>query len=106
MAELSKYDLILEELSSLERHFAMLSRRNKELILKAESLELLNKQLSAENSGLNKRIAELEAKLESVIKENNSLRSNNGSSLTLKDKESLKLQINDLINKIDFHLRS
>lgn len=105
MTELSKYDLILEELNSLERHFSMLSRRNKELILKAESLELLNKQLAAENSGLNKKIAELEAKLEGVIKENNSLRSN-GNSLNLKDKESLKLQINELINKIDFHLRS
>ncbi|MGE5680318.1 MAG: hypothetical protein ACM34K_05500 [Bacillota bacterium] len=105
MTELSKYDLILEELNSLERHFSMLSRRNKELILKAESIELLTKQLAAENSGLNKKIAELEAKLEGVIKENNSLRSN-GNSLNLKDKESLKLQINELINKIDFHLRS
>lgn len=105
MAELSKYDLILEELNSLEKHFSMLSRKNKELLLKAESLELLNAQLSAENTGLNKKIAELEARLESVIKENNSLRSN-GNSLNLKDKESLKLQINELINKIDFHLRS
>lgn len=105
MAELSKYDLIIEELNSLEKHFSMLSRKNKELLLKAESLELLNAQLSAENTGLNKKIAELEARLEGVIKENNSLRSN-GNSLNLKDKESLKLQINELINKIDFHLRS
>ncbi|MDP4175824.1 MAG: hypothetical protein Q8933_17740 [Bacteroidota bacterium] len=105
MAELSKYDLILEELNSLEKHFSMLSRKNKELLLKSESLELLNAQLSAENTGLNKKIAELEARLEGVIKENNSLRSN-GNSLNLKDKESLKLQINELINKIDFHLRS
>ncbi|MGE5497525.1 MAG: hypothetical protein ACM3Q2_05630 [Syntrophothermus sp.] len=105
MTELSKYDYILEELSSIERQLTMLSRRNKELLLKAESLELLNRQLSNENAVLNRKVAELESKLEVVVKENNSLRSD-GSSLNLKDKENLKLQIGELINKIDFHLRS
>lgn len=105
MTELSKYDYILEELSSIERQLTMLSRRNKELLLKAESLELLNRQLSNENAVLNRKVAELESKLELVVKENNSLRSD-GSSLNMKDKENLKLQIGEMISKIDFHLRS
>lgn len=102
--ELSKYDVILEEINSLEKQAAFLARKNRDLVSRVESLENSNRELSLVNAELNSKLLELEGKLESLLKDNDSLRK--GNSLNLKERESLKMQINDLISKIDYHLRS
>lgn len=104
MAELSKYEYILDELNSLEKHISFMSKKNKELNSKVSILEKINAEMAAENSELNKKIMELETKIEIVKKEQNG--GKNGNLLNTKEKEQLKIQITDLINKIDFHLRS
>ncbi|MGE5399109.1 MAG: hypothetical protein ACM3S2_01825 [Ignavibacteriales bacterium] len=104
MTELSKYDLILDELNSLEKQFYILAKKNKDLLLRIENLERTNREFVFENSSLKSKVVELETRIEELKKENSNLR--NGSSLNLKERENLKAQINELISKIDFHLRS
>ncbi|MGE5431522.1 MAG: hypothetical protein ACM3QX_10630 [Syntrophomonadaceae bacterium] len=104
MTELSKYDIILEELNALEKQFLAQSKKSKDLLARIETLERTNREFVFENSGLKSKVIELESKLEDLKRENNNLR--NGGTLNRKDREDLKAQINELISKIDFHLRS
>ncbi|MCU7495087.1 MAG: hypothetical protein HF314_04050 [Ignavibacteria bacterium] len=104
MTELSKYDVILEELNALEKQFYALAKKNKDLLNRIETLERTNREFVFENSGLKSKVIELETALEDLKRENINLR--NGGTLNGKDREDLKAQINELISKIDFHLRS
>jgi predicted nuclease with TOPRIM domain len=90
LPELSKFDIILDELASLERQVINLTQKNKELLY--------------DNSTLSAHINELEEQLKSLDKENDIL--SNSNSLNLKEREELKQKINELVNKIDYHLRS
>ena len=90
MPELSKFDIILDELVSLEKLVISLTQRNKELLY--------------DNSRLSIHINELEEQLNSLNKENEILVNSN--SLNFKEREELKQKINELVSKIDFHLRS
>lgn len=90
MTELSKYDMIFEELSVLEKQVTNLVNRNKELM--------------KENFALQSRIKELEDKHSVLTNEVEDLK--RGGITNLKERESLKLKLNELVNKIDFHLRS
>lgn len=90
MTELSKYDIIFEELTVLEKQVLNLLNRNKELL--------------KENSALQSRIKELEDKQSVLVNEVEDLK--RGGITNLKERESLKLKLNELVNKIDFHLRS
>jgi len=90
LPELSKFDIILDELVSLEKLVISLTQRNKELLY--------------DNSRLSIHINELEEQLNSLNKENEILVNSN--SLNFKEREELKQKINELVSKIDFHLRS
>ncbi|MCX6149043.1 MAG: hypothetical protein NTX22_00800 [Ignavibacteriales bacterium] len=90
MTELLKFDIILDELTSLERQVISLTQKNKEL--------------SYDNSRLSVKINELEEQIRSLYKENDILVNSN--SLNLKEREELKQKINELVSKIDYHLRS
>lgn len=90
MTEISKYDLIFEELSVLEKQVLNLVNKNRELL--------------KENSSLQTRIKELEEKGSYLVNELDELK--RGGITNLKERESLKLKLNELVNKIDFHLRS
>jgi chromosome segregation ATPase len=96
--------VILEELNALEKQFSAQSKKIRDLLARIETLERTNREFVFENSGLKSKVIELESKLEDLKRENNNLR--NGGALNRKDREDLKAQINELISKIDFHLRS
>lgn len=105
MAELSKFDIIVEELNALERQIGGVSKRNTEIIVKFDTLEKANKHLINENSNLNMKISELERRIESLLKERDTLVKEHNVS-NIKEKETLKIQIDGLINRINHHLRS
>ena len=105
MTELSKYDIILDELNSFEKQIAGLCRKNTEILPKYNALEKANKHLLNENSSLKIKILELESKIESLLKEKETLIKGNNL-FNNKEKEDLKLQIDGLINKINNHIRS
>lgn len=105
MAEISKFDIIVEELSALEKQIGGISKRNTEIVVKFDALEKANKHLINENSNLKIKVLELERRLESLLKERESLL-NEHNLLNVKEKENLKVQIDGLINRINHHLRS
>jgi len=90
LPEISKLDIILDELASLEKQVINLTQKNKELLY--------------DNSRLSLHINELEEQLNSLNKENEILINSN--SLNSKEREELKQKINELVSKIDYHLRT
>jgi len=104
LTESSKYDLFMEELTSLEKQVYIFVQKNYELSDKNLRLEKKLQQFESENEVLKLRIEELESKLnDSSFEENNLFQTD---SITVEDREVLRSKISELISKIDYHLRS
>lgn len=103
MAESSKYDFFTDELTALEKQIYVFLQKNEEL--QHENKELSNrlKNIDKENEVLKLKLQEIEAKL-NQFEENGS--QNYSEAFNSEEKEDLKNKISDLINKIDYHLRS
>ncbi|MGK9367884.1 hypothetical protein ACSSWA_03175 [Melioribacter sp. Ez-97] len=102
MPDLNKYDMFLEELGSLEKEIYYFLQKGQELV---EANKLLNEKinlLERENSELKKKISDIESKL-SKISENESHLIVSGNK---EEREALKNKISELIERIDYHLRS
>lgn len=105
MAETTKYDLFLEEITTLEKQIYYFIQKGSEVIEANEALNSRINQLEKENEALKKRINEIEAKLsKSLLLNDENLFGNE--TLNLEEREALKSKINDLIARIDYHLRS
>ncbi len=103
MGERTKYDLFMEELSSLEKQVYFLVQKNRELADNIVESNKTNKNLEKENEVLKLRIEELEAQLA----EPSSRESNRDSKvISTLNKDIMKKQIDDLVNIIDYHLSS
>lgn len=104
MAETTKYDLFLDELNALEKQIYYFIQKGTELL---ESNQALNNRINLierENETLRKKISEIESKVsKSLFKEENLF---GNETFNLEEKEVLKNKINELIAKIDYHLRS
>ena len=103
MAESSKYDFFTDELTALEKQIYVFLQKNEEL--QHENRELSNriKNIDKENEVLKLKLQEIETKL-NHFEENGS--QNYSEAFNPEEKEELKNKISDLINKIDYHLRS
>lgn len=103
MSELSKYEIFLQELSSVEVQVS----GHKEL---CEELKNRNKELEKKLSALQRENEYLKLQIEN--EENSEERRGVGNgenvfgSLSVKERESLKLKITDVITKINNHLTS
>lgn len=91
MSELSKYEIFLQELSSVEVQVSA----QKEL---CEELKNRNKELEKKLSALQRENEYLKLQIENG--------ENVFGSLSVKERESLKLKITDVITKINNHLTS
>ncbi|MEE9431315.1 MAG: hypothetical protein V3V16_09765 [Melioribacteraceae bacterium] len=104
MGDTSKYDLFLQEIVSLEKIVHNYVGTNKELLeIKKISEERID-QLQSENKVLVNKIKELERKSNSV--EENIATTLSKKKLDVNERENLKSQIDDLIEKIDYHIHS
>ncbi len=104
MGDTSKYDLFLQEIVSLEKIVHNYVGTNKELLeIKKISEERID-QLQSENKVLVNKIKELERKSNSV--EENITATLSKKKLDVNERENLKSQIDDLIEKIDYHIHS
>ncbi|RJP71533.1 MAG: hypothetical protein C4539_04810 [Ignavibacteriales bacterium] len=92
MTEISKFEILFDELALLEKQVMNLSQKNKEL--------------SFDNSKLIIRISELEDQLKNLKKENEILINSGTLNLNSKEREEIKQKITELVGKIDNHLRS
>ncbi|OGU55013.1 MAG: hypothetical protein A2V66_08060 [Ignavibacteria bacterium RBG_13_36_8] len=104
MAETSKYDFFMDELSSLEKQLYTFVQKSFELTDKNSKIEKKMQQLEKENDVLKMKIREIENKLNNSLFNDNSLFNND--SLKLEDRELIKSKISELISKIEYHLRS
>jgi len=104
VADLSKYEIILEELKSLENQVSAGTEKNTALKDAIIKLEETNRVLQDENFVLKERIKELELKSQIAFK------SSSGDLVESLNKignnEELKVKLKELINKINFHLSS
>jgi len=92
LTEISKFEILFDELALLEKQVMNLSQKNKEL--------------SFDNSKLIIRISELEDQLKNLKKENEILINSGTLNLNSKEREEIKQKITELVGKIDNHLRS
>ncbi|MEG8945729.1 hypothetical protein [Rosettibacter firmus] len=104
MAEVTKYDMFLEELNALEKDIYYFIQKGNEIIEANQALNNRIVQLEKENEILKKRLAEIENKLsKSNISQDNLF---SLEKISIEERESLKNKISELIAKIDYHLRS
>ena len=103
MADTSKYDLFLNEIGSLEKAVQKFVSNNVEL--EEEKLSLITRvnKLQKENEILVLKIKDLEKQISVAEDVKTSAGKTN---LDLTERENLKNQIDDLISRIDYHIRS
>ena len=99
MPESSKYEVLLSELSSIESEFVILSNTYKELQFKNKELEKQILELHKDNAVLQIKLQGLEKK-----KAKEELEFDYSNKLNSKERESLKLRLKEMVNKIDYHL--
>ncbi|MBK7106311.1 MAG: hypothetical protein IPH62_13610 [Ignavibacteriae bacterium] len=105
MSESTKYDLFMKEIESLEQMVQGYVADTE--IVTSEKINLKQKveSLSKENEVLVLKIKELEKKL-NTADEKSSLGGIKKTNLDLQERQNLKNQIDDLIARIDYHIRS
>ena len=103
MADTSKYELFINEIVLLEKAVQKFVSENEEL--EEEKLSLIDRanKLQKENEILVLKIKDLEKQINIAEGVNSSASKTN---LDLTERENLKNQIDDLITRIDFHIRS
>jgi len=104
MSNSSKYELFMDEIVSLEKKVHKFVVDNQKVIEEKDILEKKVVKLEKENEVLILKIKELEKKLGKVEETSASLAEK--SNLDLTERENLKSQIDDLIARIDYHIRS
>jgi len=102
LAETTKYDLFLDELNALEKQVYYFIQKGTELIESNEALSKKIAKLENENTILKKKLNEVEEKLSKSIFSESNLFSDEPN----EKKEVLKSKIDELIARLDFHLRS
>lgn len=104
MPETSKYDFFIDEINTLEKQIYYFIQKGDELLEANEELAKKITNLEQENQALKKRITDIETKLSKTLLNEENLFAND--SLNLEEREVLKNKISELINRIDYHLRS
>lgn len=100
MSDLSKYDLFMNELHSMEKKLYSYIQQVEVMNSERTSLNGKMVQLEKENELLKQKVKDLEAKL------THPLAGGIGGKIDFEDSDNLKEKITDLLSKIDYHLRS
>ena len=103
MVDLAKYDSIIHDLSAIESEIATLGNKLRDTEERKTELEIQVAKLRQDNSVLQKKIIELE---QEILLSKQDEEGNIFNTLNTKEKENLKLKLQDIISKIDFHLSS
>ena len=103
MADSTKHEILLNELSAIEAQLSALIHKNKELMVKLGDHEMELLRLRNENSMLEQKIMSLESDVKAPKNDGDN---NIFNSLNLKERENLKVKLQNLLSKIDYHLSS
>ena len=101
MAELSKQEIFINDLSSIESQLTSLLNKFKDIAGRNDDLESEISELRKENAALTQKLVKYEGEIEKLKTESESGQLN---SLNLKEREELKLKLQNLISRINFHL--
>jgi len=101
--ELSKYESIINDLNLIETQAEVLKNKAKDIEIRNIHIERAIEQMKAENAALSQKVVKLEGEIDRLI---GKAELNIFNSLTSKEKETLKTKIENVINKIDYHLSS
>lgn len=101
MADLTKYEILISELSSIEAQLSTLIHKNQDLVEQNAELQGQLIQLKNENTYLTQKLSSIEKETSS---QNNEGEVNLFNSLNLKERENLKVRLQNLISKIEYHL--
>jgi dynactin complex subunit len=104
VSDTSKFDLFMDEIVSLEKMVQKFVADNQEMETNKSALSKKVDKLIQENEILVSKIKDLEKKIDHVDVDSGSVKSK--TNLDLTEREDLKSQIDDLISRIDFHIRS
>ncbi len=104
MSGTSKYDLLLKEINEIEKYVHTFVSKNQELQKEKNELEEKVAKLNNDNKILISKINELEKKANSAEVNITSILSKK--KLNVNERENLKNQIDELIEKIDYHIQS
>lgn len=97
--DLSKHEILINDLSSIEAEVATLKDKLKDNFLRTDEIEEITLRYKQENSALKSKITELEIEIENLKKEPDTF-----NILNNKERDTLKTKIQDLISRIDYHL--
>lgn len=104
MAEPTKYDMLLNDLNSVEAQAAFLANKCKDLMRwNIEQEEFVNKA-KREITMLSQKIVNLESELEKIRTEQSEQEGKLSNLLNTKETETLKIKLQNLISRIDYHL--
>lgn len=103
MSDISKYESIINDLNLIETQAEVLKNKTKEIELRNSQIHGTVEKLKAENTLLSQKVSKLEGEIDRLI---GKTELNIFNSLNSKEKEALKLKIENLINKIEYHLSS
>ncbi|QQS37818.1 MAG: hypothetical protein IPM56_07700 [Ignavibacteriales bacterium] len=101
MADLSKYEVLLNDLNTIQTQVSVLKNKFKDTSLRNTELENLIIELKRDKTDLTEKIQYLEEEIKNFqkeTKESPALTSN------LEEREALKQKIQNLISRIDYHL--
>jgi predicted nuclease with TOPRIM domain len=101
LSELSKYEVLLNDLSSIQVQAAIITHKCKDLTQRNKELEEFLSEARKEKINLTQKVNELENDLK-ALQNNNSVNIIN--TYNEKEKESLKIKLQNLISRIDYHL--
>lgn len=97
--DLTKYEILINELSSIEAEVATLRDKLKVNGSRAIEMEAVVLKLRQENSILKSKLTELEIEIENLKKQPDTL-----NILNSKERDTLKSKLQDVISRIDYHL--
>jgi hypothetical protein len=101
LSELSKYEVLLNELNSIQVQAAIITNKCKDLAQRNKELEEFLSEAKKEKTNLMQKISELENDFKTLQSNNNV---NIINTYNEKEKESLKIKLQNLISRIDYHL--
>lgn len=104
MPDTSKYDFFMDELSSFEKQVYKHLQKSSDITEENKNLHKKLKQLEKENEVLKLKVDDIETKLNNAFIDTESSKINE--LFDEDEREKIKRRINELISKIDIHLRS
>jgi len=100
----TKYEILLNDLSSIEMQSSVLINRCKELMERNLEMEEFANKAKKEITLLSQKIVNLESELEKARSEQSEQEGRLSNLLNTKETETLKIKLQNLISRIDYHL--